>query len=71
MRLARKLRAYAGVLPRARRNRTDLMGWMVRRPALLGAIGAYETAVVLSNRIDPRVKTLATLKASMRTGCPF
>ena len=71
MRLLRKLWVYARVLPRARRNRTDLMAWMGRRPALLGAIGAYESAVVVSNRLDPRVKALASLKASMQAGCPF
>ena len=71
MRLLRKLWAYARVLPRARRNRTDLVAWMVRRPALLGALGSYETAVILSNRVDTRLKMLAGVKASMRAGCPF
>ena len=71
MRLLRKLAVYAKVLPRARRNRTDLMRWMVRRPVLLGAIGVYETSVILSNRVDSRVKAFAGLKASMQAGCPF
>ena len=71
MRTLRKLAAYGRVLPRARRNRTDLLGWMVRRPLLLSAIGTYESAVVFSNRTDLRLKLLATLKTSTRTGCPF
>lgn len=71
MRLLDKLAVYARVLPRARRNRTDLVKWMGRRPLLFGAMGAYEGAVVLSNRVDSRLKTLATLKATSRAGCPF
>jgi hypothetical protein len=71
MRLLRKLWVYARVLPRARRNQTDLVRWMARRPALLAANGAYESAVLVSNRTDSRVKTFATLKASMQAGCPF
>lgn len=71
MRLLRKLWVYARVLPRARRNRSDLVAWMVRRPALLSAIGTYESAVIVSNRVELRVKALATLKASMQAGCPF
>jgi hypothetical protein len=71
MRLLRKLWVYARVLPRARRNRNDLTRWMVRRPALLGAIGAYESAVMVSNRLDGRVKAFASLRASMQAGCPF
>lgn len=71
MRTLRKLAAYGRVLPRARRNKTDLPRWMVRRPFLLGAIGAYESAVLFSNRVDLRVKLLAGLKTSTRIGCPF
>jgi hypothetical protein len=71
MRLLRRLLAYARILPNGRRNRTDALRYLIRRPALLAAIGAYETAVLASNRVDPRLKYLAVLKSSSLVGCPF
>jgi len=71
MRLVRKLFAYGRVFSRARRNRTDLMRYLVRRPALLAAVGTYEGAVLLSSSVDTRLKSLAMLKSSTRIGCPF
>src|SRR6266699_4932284 len=71
MRLVRRLSAYLRVMPRARSNRTDLLRYLIRRPALLAAVGAYETAVLVSNRVDPRLKYLAMLKTSSLAGCPF
>jgi hypothetical protein len=71
MRLAGRLVAYARVLARARRNRTDLLRYLWRRPALLGAVSTYETALLLSNRLDTRLKLLAQMKASGLIGCPF
>jgi len=70
-RLARRLYAYARILPRARRNRTDYLRWLVRRPAIFAAVNAYEMAVLAGNSVDPRMKYLASLKASSLTGCPF
>jgi hypothetical protein len=66
-----KLRAYAKVLPRARRNRTQILGLYARRPALGLGVGAMETAELLSGRVDFRLKGLASLKTSSRIGCPF
>jgi hypothetical protein len=71
MGLLAKTRAYARVLPRARRNRTDLLRYLVRRPALLAAVSTYEAAIVVSNRLDPTTKTIAGIRASSRIGCPF
>jgi alkylhydroperoxidase family enzyme len=73
MRVLRRLRAYARILPRARPDRptTDAFWLLARRPALLAAIGGYETATLMSNRLDPRLKYLALLKTSSRIGCPF
>lgn len=71
MRLLRRLLAYLPVLRRATRNQTDLMKYLVRRPAILGAVGAYETATLLSNRVDVRMKYLAGLRTSSLIGCPF
>ena len=71
MRLLKRLRAYGRVLPKARRNRTDAVRYLIRRPAIMAAVGTYETAVLFSNRVDTRVKALAGIKASSRIGCPF
>ena len=71
MRLLRRLRAYGAIAPHGRRNRTDALRYLVRRPALLAAIGSYEAAVMVSNRVEPRLKYLAALKASGIAGCPF
>ena len=69
MRLAAKLRAYARLRPR--RNYFDLLRYLLRRPAIAVALGTYETAIILSNKAEPRYKQLAALKASGRIGCPF
>lgn len=71
MRLARRLTATAAVLRRGRRNRTDLLRYLVRRPALLTAVSAYEGALMVSNRADARLKYLATLRVSSLVGCPY
>jgi alkylhydroperoxidase family enzyme len=63
--------AYLRIARDARRNRTDLYRWLVRRPALLGAVNGYEFAILISNRVEPRLKYLAALKASSLVGCPF
>ena len=70
-RLARKLWAYGRVLPRARRNRADLLRYLIYRPGLLGAVAAYESAVLLGSQTDVRLKALAFLKTSSLIGCPF
>jgi hypothetical protein len=59
------------VLARARRNRTDLLRWLIRRPAILAAVNAYELAQIASNRVDARLKCLAGVKTSSLVGCPF
>lgn len=68
----RMLGAVGRVLMRTRyRGVPDVLPLLIRRPALLAAMGAYETALMVSSRVDPRLKTLATLKASSLVGCPF
>ena len=69
--LVAKVSAYARVLPKARRNRLDLVRYLVRRPALLVAVGGYEGAVLLSSRVDNRIKALAFVKTSSLVGCPY
>ena len=71
MTLLSKLRAYARVLPRAKRNRAALAGIYARRPAMALGVGAMETAQLVSGSVDTRLKALASLKTSSRIGCPF
>lgn len=71
MRAITRIRHYLRAFASARRNRTDLVGWLVRRPWLLVAVGCYETALLLTNRLDPRLKELAELKAASLVGCEF
>jgi hypothetical protein len=69
--LLAKLRAYVTVLPRAKRNRTQVLGLYARRPGLGLAVGAMESAELLSGTVDVRLKGLASLRTSSRIGCPF
>lgn len=67
-----KVRAYGKVFARLRVRRVpDLLRLLVKRPTILAAVGTYETALLVSNRIDGRLKSLAMLKASSLIGCPF
>lgn len=66
-----RLGAMVQVLPTARRNRTDLVRWMWRRPQILAGIGGYEAGLLASNRADNRLKLLAQLRTSSLIGCPF
>ncbi len=69
MRSLRQIRSTVGVLARARRNRTDLLRALARRPQLLVGTGAYELAVATSARVEPRLKVLAELKAAALVAC--
>lgn len=71
MRLLRRLVAYFRIMRKATRNQTDATKYLVRRPAIMAAVGAYETAVLFSNRVDLRTKYLAGVRASSLVGCPF
>jgi len=70
-----KFRAYGKVfarrLPRYRESPTDLLPLLLKRPAIAAAVGTYETALLLSGRVDGGVKALAMLKASSLVGCAF
>lgn len=69
--LVDKVRAYARTLPKAKRNRFDLVRYLARRPAILLAVAGYEAAGFVSGRVDFRTKALASVKASSMIGCPF
>jgi hypothetical protein len=49
----------------------DLFHLLRRRPLILAGVSAYETGLMASNRVDGRVKALATITASSLIGCPF
>jgi hypothetical protein len=67
-----KISAYGKVFVRTRVRRVpDLLRLLVKRPTILAAVGTFETALLVSNRIDGRLKALAMLKASSLVGCPF
>ena len=40
-------------------------------PWIFRAYGAYEVALARARRVDPKLKSLASLKAATRIGCPF
>jgi hypothetical protein len=64
-------KTFARRLPRYHESPTDLLRLLVKRPAVLAAVGTYETALLISGRVDGRLKSLAMLKASSLVGCPF
>jgi hypothetical protein len=60
------------VFVRTRYDRVpDVLRLLLKRPALLAAVGTYETALLASGRVDSRIKALAELKTSSLIGCPF
>lgn len=71
MRALQRLWTYLRVLRRARRNRTDLTKWLVRRPQILVATSLYEMGLMFSNRLDPQLKELAELKVASLVTCEF
>ena len=72
MHLIHKLTALLRVLPSGRgAGSRRLLGLLVRRPQIMAAVAAYETALVACNRVDGRIKALASLKTGALIGCPF
>ena len=66
------LRALARVLFGTHYKRMpELAGLLRRRPAVMVAVSGFETALLASQRVDPRLKDLAEIKASSLIGCPF
>ncbi|TYL55858.1 carboxymuconolactone decarboxylase family protein [Nocardioides sp. BGMRC 2183] len=62
---------HVRVMGKARRNRGDLLGWLVRRPQLLLAQGTYETSLLTMGRLPAPLKTLAVAKAAMVVNCEY
>lgn len=71
MSVVSQIRTYLAVLPKGRRNRADLVRWLIRRPQVLGAVAGYELALVSSARMPSRLKSLAELKASTVISCEY
>lgn len=71
MRAVNRIRHYVQVMRQARRHRGDLVGWLGRRPLLLLSTFLFEGALIFSNRLDPRLKELAELKAAGLVNCEF
>lgn len=71
MGLLAKAVAYGRVLPRARRNRTDLVRHLGRRPWLLAGNLSYESGLFLSSSVGSDLKQLAQLRTSSLIGCYF
>ena len=70
MRLVEKLKAYTRVMRRAKRP-MEVLRLLRKRPALFVAVNTYETALMLSGRVEVRLKALAQIKTSALIGCPF
>lgn len=71
MRAVKRIRTYGKALRRARKNRSDLFGWLGRRPLVLASTVTHETALLFSNRLEPNLKELAELKVAGMVSCEF
>jgi AhpD family alkylhydroperoxidase len=72
MTVREQIASYRSVVPGMRNpDQLDLLGWLRRRPQLLAATFAYETALLTSGRMPPRLKALAELKAAALVNCEF
>jgi hypothetical protein len=54
----------ANILSGAKRNRMNLLRYLLGRPAPLAAMTGYKTALVLSSRAEDRLKLLVQVNAS-------
>jgi hypothetical protein len=59
-----QIATYRNVVPRMRKaDKLDLLTWLRHRPQLLAGTFDYETALLTSGKIVPRLKALAELKS--------
>ena len=67
-----KVRAYGKTFAGARYDvAPDLLRLLLKRPAVLMGVSAYETALLVSSKVDSRLKALASIKTGSLVGCPF
>jgi AhpD family alkylhydroperoxidase len=71
MKILQRMRAMVRVLASARRNRTDFLRAIARRPQLAVGHAVFETAVLFSAKVEPRLKQLAELKVAAIIGCEY
>lgn len=72
MGLLANLRAYGRVLSRTRSRRLpDLVRLLASRPGIAFGVGSYEAGLMVSGRVDGRLKSLAAIKTGALIGCPF
>lgn len=71
MRMLKRIWSHMRVLAGAKRNRTDLLRWLGRRPQLLAAASVYEMALLTANRSPSHYKQLASSKAAAMVNCEF
>ncbi|MFI6171792.1 carboxymuconolactone decarboxylase family protein [Nocardia sp. NPDC051052] len=71
MRALTRIRHYLKAVRQAKRNRSDLTGWLLRRPQLLFSTMVFESALLFTNRLDPKLKELAELKTAGLVNCEF
>ena len=71
MSILRRIWTHLRVLTQARRHRTDLPGWLARRPQLFAAYATYEAVLLSMGRLDPELKVLAAAKAAAIVNCEF
>lgn len=70
--LVHKLRSYGRVIRRARYDGVpDAVRLLIRRPAIMAGVGAYEAGLMASDAVDGRLKVLAQIKTGSLIGCPF
>ena len=71
MRALRSVVRTLRVVLSGKENKYDLVKALARRPWLLMATGAAETAAMLSNKVDGKLKLLAEFRVASLVGCDF
>ncbi|MFG1794280.1 carboxymuconolactone decarboxylase family protein [Nocardia sp. NPDC049149] len=71
MRALTRIRHYGQAVRQAKRHRSDLIGWLLRRPQILLSTLIFETALLFANRLDPQLEELAELKTAGLINCEF
>lgn len=66
-----KLRGHGKVFERARYRGVSDFRLLLKRPAILAGVGGYETALLVSGRVEGRLKALSQIKTASLIGCLF
>lgn len=71
MRMIKRFWIHVVVLLSPKRNKTDLLRLLARRPQWGVAVATAEGALLAMGRTDPQLKALAGAKAAMIVNCEF